>query len=118
MLNHKTTPLPQQATDEERDVRTSLTADERETIIRLSDGDDWVYIDTSRRTDITALKKKPDAELLDEGYFGTTAWAKFRIPKHRWSTGRGIKGAPRQMSEEQRQAAAERFRRHRENRGN
>lgn len=91
-----------------------LTADERETIIRLSDGDDLVRIWTARRRDITALRKKPDATETSTGFHGTTEWAEFTIPRERWSTGRGIKGARRHLSDEQKAAVAERFRKARE----
>ena len=37
---------------------TSLSADERETTIVACDGDEFVRIDSSRRKDITALRKR------------------------------------------------------------
>ena len=96
----------------------SLTADERETIIRISDGDDLVHIDTTRRIDITALRKKPDATETDSGFYGATAWATFTIPKKRFSAARGVKAQPREMTEEQRQAAGDRLRALRANKSN
>lgn len=96
-----------------RETVTALSRDERETIIRLSDGDDTVYIDTTRRVDITALRKKPDATETGSGHYGSTEWATFTIPKHRWSTARGIKSAPRTLTPEQREAAAKRLRQYR-----
>lgn len=101
-------------TDAHGQKKTSLTASERETIIRLSDADDLVYIDTTRRTDITALRKKDEATETGSGFHGTTEWATFTIPKARWATSRGIRGRGRRMSEAERLAAAERFRQYRE----
>lgn len=90
-------------------VIQALTAEERETIIRLSDADDFVLVDTTRRVDISAFKKKEDAELVAEGTFGSTAWATFKIPKARWSSARGIKSKPRTYTEEQKKEMAARL---------
>jgi hypothetical protein len=57
-----------------------LTAPERETIIGTSDADDYYDIWTAQRPVITKLKKNPAAALVEEGFYGTTAWARFQLP--------------------------------------
>ncbi len=59
----------------------SLTALERETIVTMNDDEDFMEIHTSQKPVITGLKKNPSAELLEEGNWGTTAWANFKLPK-------------------------------------
>lgn len=114
MIENMTGPIESVESGPEAARVGSLTPDERETIIRISDGDGPVRIDTTRRVDITALRKKPDATETGSGFHGTTAWATFTIPKNRWSTGRGVKSQPREMTEEQRAALADRLRRTKE----
>jgi hypothetical protein len=58
----------------------SLTPDERETVITASDADDHVIVHTAQRRVITRLKKLACAELIEEGHWGTTAHASFRLP--------------------------------------
>ena len=85
---------------------------ERETIIRLSDGDSVVSIWTARRTDITAFRKKVAAGRaveISSGNDGTHDWAEFEVQKSDWSSARGIK-TKRDMTPEQKQAAGERLR--------
>jgi hypothetical protein len=60
----------------------SLTPPERETILNWSDEEKTANIWTAQRPVITKLKANPAAELVDEGFIGTTAWAKFRFPAH------------------------------------
>lgn len=58
----------------------SLTPPERETIVNGSDDDDTVTVWTAQRPIITRLRKLACATLLEEGHYGTTAWAKFELP--------------------------------------
>ena len=59
----------------------SLTAIERETIVTMNDEEDFMVIHTAQKPVITSLKKNPSATLIDEGTWGTTAWANFEMPK-------------------------------------
>ena len=56
-----------------------LTKEERETIVLLSDDDDWAEVYTAQRPRITQLKAR-GAQLIEEGTFEGTAWARFRLP--------------------------------------
>ena len=70
------------------DTRQTLTPDERETTLTMSDGDDHVRINTAQRTVITRLRRKP--EIFTEtasGHFGSTEWAEFTCPKDRFNLG-------------------------------
>ena len=89
---------------------TSLTADERETTLTVADGGDFVRIDTTRRKDITALRKRANVVLVASGFHGTTEWAQFLVPAHLYDVARGVK-TPRTLSDEQRAVLAERARR-------
>ena len=88
---------------------TSLTADERETTLTVADGGDFVRIDTTRRKDITALRKRANVVEVAAGYHGTTEWAQFLVPAHLYDVSRGVK-TPRTLSDEQRAVLAERAR--------
>ncbi len=88
---------------------TSLTADERETTLTIADGGDFVRIDTTRRKDITALRKRANVVEVESGYHGTTEWAQFLVPAHLYDVARGVK-TPRTLSDEQRAVLAERAR--------
>ena len=94
----------------------SLTPDERETIVRIDDAEKVARIWTSRRTDITRLRKNPGAVETASGYHGTTQWAEFEIAPGNWNPASGIKRRSKPMTEEQRAAAAERLRQYREGR--
>ena len=89
---------------------TSLTADERETTLTVADGGDFVRIDTTRRKDITALRKRANVVEVESGFHGTTEWAQFLVPAHLYDVSRGVK-TPRTLSDEQRAVLAERARR-------
>ena len=83
----------------------TLTADERETTLTMSDGDDLVRITTAQRTVITKLRRKP--EIFTEtasGHFGATEWAEFTCPKDRFNLGAAAR-PKREISEAQREAA-------------
>lgn len=87
------------------DARQTLTADERETTLTMSDGDDLVRITTAQRTVITKLRRKP--EIFTEtasGHFGATEWAEFTCPKDRFNLGAAAR-PKREISEAQREAA-------------
>ena len=76
----------------------SLTADERETVITMTDASDGVHIFTCQRRVITALRKKPDHFTeLDQGHYGSTEWATFTTSSRVWSPATGAKrqGTPR-----------------------
>ena len=59
----------------------SLTAPERETVIRFDDEGGMAHIYTAQRPVITSLKSNPCATLLGEGVFEGSAWATFSLPK-------------------------------------
>ncbi len=80
----------------------SLTAPERETVITFSDADDTAQVHTHQRKIITKLKNNPAAELIEDISFGGTAGAVFEIPADLITFRKGR----RQLSAEQRQAAA------------
>ena len=85
----------------------ALSAAERETIIRFDEEDDVAHVYTTSRPTITKLKANPAAKLLGEGLFERSAWAEFELPKALVSfrTKRGT----RTLTDEQRQAAADRL---------
>ena len=88
-----------------------LTAPERETIVNFDDGGAVAYIYSAQRPVITRLRKHPEAVLIEEGTFGTSAWARFTIPADLISFRQPRK--PRELSDEQRQAFADRMARSR-----
>jgi hypothetical protein len=57
----------------------SLTKPERETIITMNDDTAEAEVYTCQRTVITKLRRC-GAELLEDGTFEGTAWARFRLP--------------------------------------
>lgn len=87
---------------------TSLAAAERETVVNWSDADEEMSVWTAQRKVITKLKRNPAATLVDEGHFGSTAWALFTLPVGllTFRTPR----AGRKLSPEQRSQNAERLR--------
>jgi hypothetical protein len=84
----------------------SLTAPERETVITTSDADDHIRIWTAQRPMITKLKANPAATLVDEGWYGTSAWAEFHVPAGLLT----VRSGKRKMTDAQREAAAARMR--------
>jgi hypothetical protein len=95
----------------------SLTKDERDTVILFGDYDDIASIVTWQRTVITKLKKNPDAKLVEEMHYGTSAGARFEMSKNLISFRRKRKGGGRTMTDEQKKAAGERLAKARQNRG-
>jgi len=89
-----------------------LTDLERETIVSMSDGDDLAHVYTAQRRMITRLKNNPAAVLVSEGSHDGSPWARFTIPAGLVSF-RSARPR-REMSDDQRQAAADRLRRGRE----
>jgi hypothetical protein len=85
----------------------SLTAPERETIIRLNDEDELANIWTAQRPWITKLKKNPAAVLIDEGVFDGSAWAEFEVPASMISV--RSKTVKLQLTDEQRRQRAARL---------
>src|SRR5215831_7780161 len=61
-------------------MQTSLTKPERETVINWSDDETVAYIWTAQRPVITKLKANKSAQLIQEGFIGSSAWAEFRLP--------------------------------------
>jgi hypothetical protein len=85
----------------------SLTAPERETVVTLNDEDDFAEIWTAQRPRITALKKNVAAVLLEEGKYGSSVWAKFRLPAELVSF--RSKRTRRDLSDEQREQLRQRM---------
>lgn len=86
-----------------------LTAPERETTINASDDDGVVRIWTAQRRYITRLRKNPAFTETRSGRFGSTEWAEFTIPAENWNPASGAKRRV-SLTDEQRQAAADRLR--------
>jgi hypothetical protein len=61
-------------------VTGSLSAAERETIVTLNDEEPFARVWTAQRRQITRLKRNPAATLIEEGKYGSTAWADFTVP--------------------------------------
>ena len=105
-------PLPADVPDEPPDDLASgwgnhLTAPERETIVNFDDGGLTAFIYSAQRPVINKLRKHPSARLIEEGIFGTSAWARFEIPADLISFRQPRK--PRELTDEQRQAFANRM---------
>lgn len=84
----------------------SLTAAERETIITMNDEDDFAELWSAQRPIITKLKKNASATLLEEGSYGSSVWARFRLPAELISF-RSMK-VKRELTDEQRAQLRER----------
>lgn len=95
--------------DEQTEPVRGLTKDEQETQVVRSRTAEWTIIESTIPTDITVLRKHPRVEEIESGFFGTTAWARFRVPSDQWNPARGVKKAVN-MTTEQRNAARERMR--------
>lgn len=86
-----------------------MLAGERETSIAYSDEDDKVLIYSCIRKDITAMKKKDQFELVEEGaYEDGTIWAQFSIDRDKFDVGRAAK-TTRNLSPESRAKLSERM---------
>ena len=83
-----------------------LTQGERETVVVANEGEDYVHIDSTVRRHITRMRSNPRFEETGSGMYGSTEWAKFRIPAADWNP---ASGAKRAMSEQAKQASAERL---------
>ena len=104
------TTLPAQENAQEMDVSAPDAAYERETTVVMSDGDPLVRINTMQRTVLTKLRKKPEVFTeIKSGFCGNFEWAEFTCPRNRFNLGAAAR-APRELSDEQRAAMAERAR--------
>ena len=83
---------------------------ERETVITTSDGDELVTIETWQRPYLTRLRR--DGRFTERPG-GTDAHGVFTIPRSRWTPTSGAKRS-RNLTDEQRAAAAEHLRNFRE----
>lgn len=91
----------------------SLSSDERETVITVTDADQSVHIWTAQRRHITRMRKHDSFTETGSGYHGTTEWASFTIPARDWNPASGAK-RKRNLTDEQRQALADRLAKARE----
>lgn len=71
-----------------------LTADERETIIRFNDADDWVYIWTAQEEVIEHIRAQ-EIEEVASGHFDESLFAEFKIPLASWNLLTGFLHHPR-----------------------
>lgn len=87
-----------------------MTRDELETTITYTSADASVHIFTCRAPDYRKLAKDPRFYCVRQGnYEDGTTWGEFTIPIEQWNPIRGAKRASN-LSDEQRQAAADRLR--------
>ena len=91
----------------------SLSSDERETVITVTDADPVVRIWTAQRRHITRMRKHDSFTETATGYHGGTEWAEFTIPATDWNPATGAK-RKRNLTDEQRQALADRLAKSRE----
>lgn len=91
----------------------SLHAAERETTVASTDGDDTVRIWTAQRRHIGRLRRHPAFTEVKSGYHDGTEWAEFTIAADQWNPASGAKRKSN-LTDEQRQAAADRLRAARE----
>ena len=80
--------------NERHDMKTPLTAAERETVILLNDEDDVATITTHQRRIITALEKNPAATKTADLTFGAQPGAEYVIPVRFIRFGRPRKANP------------------------
>ncbi|WRS29637.1 hypothetical protein U6G28_08925 [Actinomycetaceae bacterium MB13-C1-2] len=93
----------------------SVPLNERETTINIPGDGSEVMIWTNIPRDIRAFRSKaPKVSELKSGFQGTTEWAEFRVAYKDFNPAKGVRNT-RQLTEEQRQAVADRFRAFREN---
>lgn len=85
----------------------------RETVINASDADDTVRIWTAQRRFITRLQRNPRVKQVGSGEHDGTQFFMFEVPASEWNPVSGVKRVSR-MTDEQRQATAERLRQARE----
>lgn len=87
----------------------SLHASERETTVTSTDGDDTVRIWTAQRRHIGRLRRHPAYTEVASGFHDGSEWAEFTIPADRWNPATGAKRERAPLTDEQRQAAAQRL---------
>lgn len=90
-----------------------LTAPERETVVNADDDASTVRIWTAQRRYITRLRRNSAFTETATGFHGSTEWAEFTIPAADWNPASGAKRRVN-LTDEQRQAAADRLRAARE----
>jgi len=85
----------------------SYCAEERETLIRMDELDDFWIVETNVRTMLTKLKKLTVLEIIDEEVEdGRVIAGTYRLPSNAISIGNGR--AKREYSEEERKVMSER----------
>ena len=90
-----------------------MNADERETTVTASDGDETVRIWTAQRRYITKLRRHPKVTEVRTGFVDSSEWAEFTVPADQWNPASGVKRAS-SLTDEQKRASAERLARARE----
>lgn len=97
------------------ETTTSDIANEYETTVNMTDADDLVRIWTAQRSVLTRLRKKPDKFTETKNGYYTNAygtryeWAEFTIPAKDFNLAKAAINR-RQLTDEQREAAARRAR--------
>lgn len=86
-----------------------MIADERETVVNATDGDDIVRIWTAQRKHINRLRKHPSFTEVGSGDYEGSPWAAFTIPAGDWNPASGAK-RKRDLTDEQRAALSDRMR--------
>lgn len=81
---------------------------ERETVVTSTDGDSTVEIFTLQKRYLTRLRGNPAFTEVKSGSIEGQEWGLFSIPAADWNPASGAKRR-RTLTEEQRQAAAERL---------
>lgn len=94
--------------EQQNEPLRGLSKDEQETTVVRTRTSEWTLIETTIPTDISALRRNPRVEEVGSGFFGTTAWAQFRVRSEWWNPARGVKRESR-MSEADRAAARDRL---------
>lgn len=85
-----------------RKVKMALEAAERETVITMSDADDFIHVQTSQRKWITKIEKNAAAEILEDFTFEKTRFITAKLPINALINFRNVAGqrdvpAKRQM---------------------
>jgi hypothetical protein len=91
----------------------SLNAAERETTVNATDDDSLVRIWTAQRRHIGRLRRHPAFTEVASGLTEGSEWASFTIPADQWNPATGAKRKSN-LTDEQRQASAERLARARQ----
>lgn len=92
----------------------SLTADERETVITVNDGEDIVRLWTAQRPVIRRVRSDSRWTVVEIGEHDGSPYISATCPKSSWNPLSGMKKRRAPMTEEQKQQAAARLRAARE----